>query len=74
MNEFEEMIKGMPDMQAAALRCEIDEAIAALAPALDFADGVRAELRRRGWSETGAEQLAIVIVTAHSPDESDDEE
>lgn len=31
-----------------------------LAPVFDTADGMRAELEKRGWSPTAAEQVALV--------------
>jgi len=30
-----------------------------LAPVLDFADGMRADMERRGWSPTAAEQASL---------------
>lgn len=34
------------------------DAIEAMQPLLDAADGMRADLERRGWSPTAAEQIA----------------
>lgn len=43
---------------ARALALALLESSAIMAPMLDAADGMRADLERRGWSPTMAEQLA----------------
>lgn len=35
------------------------EAIAAVAPIFDAGDGIKADLEKRGWSPTAAEQVAL---------------
>lgn len=48
----------MTDEQKPTVIEDLIQAVEALQPLFDAADGMRADLERRGWSPTKAEQIA----------------